>query len=67
MTSVSAVIFLTSPRFDMATSTSSGRAEWVEYGYATAYAIRADRADAVTVASDRTLSGGGLSARHGPR
>jgi iron(III) transport system permease protein len=38
MTSVSAVIFLTSPRFDMATVNIVGRAEVGEYGYATAYA-----------------------------
>jgi iron(III) transport system permease protein len=38
MTSVSAVIFLTSPRFDMATVNIIGRAETGEYGYATAYA-----------------------------
>jgi iron(III) transport system permease protein len=38
MTSVSAVIFLTSPRFDMATVNIVGRAETGEYGYATAYA-----------------------------
>ncbi len=38
MTSISAVIFLTSPRFDMATVNIVGRAEVGEYGYATAYA-----------------------------
>ena len=38
MTSISAVIFLTSPRFDMATVDIVGRAEVGEYGYATAYA-----------------------------
>jgi len=38
MTSVSAVIFLTSPRFDMATVNIIGRAETGEYGYAAAYA-----------------------------
>ena len=38
MTSVSAVIFLTSPRFDLATVNIIGRAETGEYGYATAYA-----------------------------
>jgi len=32
------VIFLTSPRFDMATVNIVGRAEVGEYGYATAYA-----------------------------
>jgi iron(III) transport system permease protein len=35
MTSISAVIFLTSPRFDMATVNIVGRAEVGEYGYAT--------------------------------
>jgi iron(III) transport system permease protein len=34
MTSISAVIFLTSPRFDMATVNIVGRAEVGEYGYA---------------------------------
>ena len=38
MTSISAVIFLTSPRFDMATVNIVGRAEVGEYGYASAYA-----------------------------
>jgi iron(III) transport system permease protein len=38
MTSISAVIFLTSPKFDMATVNIVGRAEVGEYGYATAYA-----------------------------
>ncbi len=38
MTSVSAVVFLTSPRFDMATVNIIGRAEVGEYGYASAYA-----------------------------
>jgi len=38
MTSISAVIFLTSPRFDMATVNIVGRAEVGEYGYAAAYA-----------------------------
>src|SRR6185295_1881356 len=38
LTSISAVIFLTSPRFDMATVNIVGRAEVGEYGYATAYA-----------------------------
>jgi iron(III) transport system permease protein len=38
MTSISAVIFLTSPHFDMATVNIVGRAEVGEYGYATAYA-----------------------------
>jgi len=38
LTSVSAVIFLTSPKFDMATVNIIGRAEVGEYGYATAYA-----------------------------
>jgi iron(III) transport system permease protein len=38
MTSISAIIFLTSPRFDMATVNIVGRAEVGEYGYATAYA-----------------------------
>jgi len=38
MTSISAVVFLTSPRFDMATVNIVGRAEVGEYGYATAYA-----------------------------
>ena len=38
MTSISAVIFLTSPRFDMATVNIVGRAEVGEYGYAPAYA-----------------------------
>ena len=38
ITSISAVIFLTSPRFDMATVNIVGRAEVGEYGYATAYA-----------------------------
>src|SRR4029077_11671001 len=38
MTSISAVIFLTSPRFDMATVNIVGRAEVGEYGSATAYA-----------------------------
>ncbi len=38
MTSISAVTFLTSPRFDMATVNIVGRAEVGEYGYATAYA-----------------------------
>jgi iron(III) transport system permease protein len=38
MTSISAVIFLTSPRYDMATVNIVGRAEVGQYGYATAYA-----------------------------
>ena len=38
MTSISAVIFLTSPKYDMATVNIVGRAEVGEYGYATAYA-----------------------------
>ena len=38
MTSISAVVFLTSPRFDMATVNIVGRAEVGEYGYASAYA-----------------------------
>jgi iron(III) transport system permease protein len=38
MTSISAVIFLTSPRFDIATVNIVGRAEVGEYGYASAYA-----------------------------
>ncbi len=38
MTSISAVIFLVSPRYDMATVNIVGRAETGQYGYATAYA-----------------------------
>jgi iron(III) transport system permease protein len=38
MTSISAVIFLTSPRYDMATVNIVGRAEVGQYGYAAAYA-----------------------------
>jgi iron(III) transport system permease protein len=38
MTSISAVIFLVSPRYDMATVNIVGQAEVGEYGYAAAYA-----------------------------
>ena len=52
MTSISAVIFLTSPRFDMATVNIVGRAEVGEYGYAIGVRVGADRADGACRAAD---------------
>ena len=52
MTSISAVIFLTSPRFDMATVNIVGRAEVGEYGYAIGVCVGADRADDCRGAAD---------------
>jgi iron(III) transport system permease protein len=57
MTSISAVIFLTSPRFDMATVNIVGRAEVGEYGYATAYASVLIVLMIVTVVLIRALIG----------
>jgi len=64
MTSISAVIFLTSPRFDMATVNIVGRAEVGEYGYATAYASVLIVLMLVAVLLMRTLVGSrAMSAR----
>ena len=56
MTSISAVIFLTSPRFDMATVNIVGRAEVGEYGYAIGVCVGADRADDCCGAASSALS-----------